>query len=298
MDSEPTKSIETESSRKNPHNVKNLAMDSEPTKSIETESSRVEQRCCIEGMQRLETESVDLVLADPPYDIGVGGVEWDSVPKYMRFAADWLTEVVRILKPGGTLLFYGSPCKLWVSRMNVLLEDELRMSHVQSLSWVYTQGGDARMENMRAYATRHELLEWWTKPGAVFTFNGQDAAEHYTDEDRAVALAKGKGRVTEDALNRGRPPRTFIDIPRENSRSTERKYGKHPSMKPLPLCDRLVKVHSNDGDLIVVPFAGSGSEMIAATRMRRRVVGFELQRDYIDLMRRRFEGHGMATQFL
>ena len=113
----------------------------------------------------------------------------------------------------------------------------------------------------------------------------------YTENDRAVALAKGVGRVTNEALDRGRPPRTFIDIPRENSRSKERQYGKHPSMKPLPLCERLIKVHSNRGDTILVPFAGSGSECIAAAKLGRSPIGFETEPDYVELMCKRCKAH-------
>lgn len=149
------------------------------------------------------------------------------------------------------------------------------------------------MENMKAYAVRHERLVWFEKPGGRRTFNGQEAAEHYTDEDRAVALAKGVGRVTNAALDRGRPPRTFIDTPRENSRSKERRYGKHPSMKPLPLCERVIKVHTNPGDVVLVPFAGSGSECIAAAALGRKPVGFETEEEYVDLMRKRFDAHGI-----
>ena len=155
------------------------------------------------------------------------------------------------------------------------------------------------MENMKEYAVRHERLVWFEKPPSgdhKRTFNAQLAAEHYTDEDRAVALAKGKGRVTNEALDRGRPPRTFIDIPRENSRSKERQYGKHPSMKPLALCERLINVHSNEGDCVLVPFAGSGSELLVATKLNRRAVGFETERVYVDLMKRRFQGHGVPLE--
>ena len=173
-----------------------------------------------------------------------------------------------------------------------MLEDELGMTHMQSCAWVYSQGGDARLENMKSYAVRHEIVEWWTKPGQP-TFNAAFGAEMYTSEEKQVALAKGVGRVTEEALDRGRPPRTWCDIPRENSRSRERRYGQHPSMKPLNLCERFIQVHSNRADIVVVPFAGSGSELLTAAKLGREVVGFETQDDYIELMRRRFQGHGV-----
>lgn len=252
-----------------------------------------------EGIASLEEGSVDLVLGDPPYAIGLSGAEWDKVDRYMDFAERWLSQCVRCLRPGGGLLVYGSPCRIWMARMTILLVDKLGMEHVQDMPWCYLQGGDARMENMKQYAVRHERLVWFEKPckeGFSRTFNAQQAAEHYSDEDRAVALAKGTGRVTNEALDRGRPPRTFIDIPRVNSKSKEREYGKHPSMKPLKLCERLIKVHSNEDDVVLVPFAGSGSEMLSASKLQRRVIGYETEAEYIDLMKRRFRGHDVPLK--
>ena len=150
---------------------------------------------------------------------------------------------------------------------------------------------------MKQYAVRSETLEWWIKAPGMLTFNPTVATERYTDEDKKVALAKGKGRVNEASLDKGRPPRTWVDIPRENSRSKERRYGKHPSMKPMMLAERLVGVHSNHSDRVVVPFAGSGSEMLAGTKLGRETIGFETEAEYIELMRRRFAGHGAKIEF-
>ena len=98
---------------------------------------------------------------------------------------------------------------------------------------------------MKQYAVRSETIEWWVKSPGLSTFNPTLAAERYTEEDKREALAKGVGRVNEASLDKGRPPRTWFDIPRENSRSKERQYGKHPSMKPMPLAERLINVHTN-----------------------------------------------------
>ena len=92
------------------------------------------------GTAGLEPGSVDLVVADPPYNIGVQGSQWDCIKDYMGFSRAWLTPVVRALRKGGTLLLYGSPCRDWVARVTILLVDELGMQYVQDLPWVYTQG--------------------------------------------------------------------------------------------------------------------------------------------------------------
>ena len=91
-------------------------------------------------MKALKDASVRLMLADPPYGIGVQGVKWDGADGYMGFAKAWLAEATRILQPGGTLLYFSSPCTIWSSRINVLLQDTFQMNHQQTLTWVYGQG--------------------------------------------------------------------------------------------------------------------------------------------------------------
>lgn len=106
-----------------------------------------------ECMASVRDASVDLVIADPPYDIGVGGVKWDKVDDYMGFARAWLGQCVRALRPAGALLLYGSPCRTWVDRMTLLLVDELGMRHVQDMPWVYTQG--SQLSNSIALVHSH-----------------------------------------------------------------------------------------------------------------------------------------------
>jgi site-specific DNA-methyltransferase (adenine-specific) len=247
---------------------------------------------CVAGMRALPSASVDLLIADPPYNIGVQGSPWDKLPEYMAWSRAWMTEAARLLRPGGALFIYGSPVKLWIDRLKLLAADELGLEFVQHISWVYKQGGDSRLTGMTCYSVRMEHLEWFVKPGGKHTFNPQEAVEHYTPAEFDEALAKGVGRVTAESLSRGRPPNNWWDIPRENSRSKERKFGAHPSMKPLKLCERIMAVHSNWGDRVLIPFGGSGSEVAAAARLGRQVLAFELEPQYHRIILRRLVGHG------
>lgn len=254
---------------------------------------------CVEGMRALEAESVDLVIADPPYDIGVQDSAWDTVPHYLEWSRTWLAQVKRLLRPDGQLFIYGSPQRLWISRLKIMAADEFGFTFKQHISWCYKQGGDARLSSMQQYAVRMEHVEWFIKAAASgplkHTFNASVAAEPYSPEERKEALAKGVGRVTAEALDNGRPPRNWFEIPRENSRSVERRYGSHPSMKPLALCSRIVGVHSNPGDTVVIPFGGSGSECVAAARLGRKVICFENDPGYCAIIRRRLRGHFLDT---
>ncbi|KAJ1631356.1 S-adenosyl-L-methionine-dependent methyltransferase [Pavlovales sp. CCMP2436] len=258
---------------------------------------------CVLGMRALPDSSIDLLIADPPYDIGVQKSAWDTVPHYLEWSRTWLAEARRVLKPAGQLFIYGSPAKLWICRLNIIAADEFGFEFKQHISWCYNQGGDSRFAGMAQYAVRMEHLEWFVKPtqtgagqpAAAHTFNAEEAAEHYTPEDREEALAKGVGRVTSESLDKGRPPRNWVEVPRENSRSVERRYGAHPSMKPLKLCERLVRVHSNPGERVLIPFSGSGSEVVTAAKLGRQVVCFENDAEYHAIIVRRLSGHGVPV---
>lgn len=106
---------------------------------------------------------------------------------------------------------------------------------------------------------------------------------------------KGSGRLREESLDLGRPPRSWFCEHRENSRSKERRFGSHPSMKPLAVCERLVRAHSNEWHRVVISFAGSGSEMIACAKLGRVCIGFECDRQYATIAQRRLQSHGVTA---
>jgi DNA modification methylase len=241
----------------------------------------------------MEAECAHLVIADPPYNIGVKNAEWDTIDDYLEFTESWLREAVRLLHPQGTLMVWGSPNRSWIFRVAQMAEDRFDLKLVQSLCWTYTTGGDGRFSTMKTYATRHEVLMWFSLSHA-YTFNAKAVADAYTEEEKTVAIAKGSGRLKEDSLAAGRPPRSWFQENRENSRSRERRHGSHPSMKPLSVCDRIVNAHSNKGDLVVVPFAGSGSEMISSWKSGRRCAGFEKEVAYFEIAARRMRSHGIV----
>jgi DNA modification methylase len=248
---------------------------------------------CVHGMRRLRDDSVDLVVADPPYNIGVRRVGWDSQSdaEAMRLLRDWTQQAMRALKPGGTLLVWGSPNNAWLARLTLRLVDELGATFVQELAWTYTQGGDGRLTSMRSYATRHERVVWFTKAGAPHYFDPVAIASAYTEAQVQTALRKGTGRLRRASLEQGKPPWSWWTAPRVNSRSHERRHGAHPSMKPLPVARRLILAHSPDDALVVVPFAGSGSELVECAKTPGRTcVAFEVDEAYVQLCLRRLAG--------
>jgi hypothetical protein len=84
----------------------------------------------------------------------------------------------------------------------------------------------------------------------------------------------------------------LVSVAGENSRSKERQYGTHPSMKPLKICERLIAVHSNVGETVLVPFGGSGSEVVAAAAAGRGVITYETEKEYYEIVLRRLHAKG------
>ena len=250
-----------------------------PSQTITTEHLKLVHGDCVEGIGQLPASSVDLVIADPPYNIAVQGSAWDTVPDYLAWSAGWLKASIAALRPGGSLFLYGSPAKLWIDRLK-LVAAELGLEYVQHISWVYKQGGDSRLTHMTSYSVRMEYLEWFVKPGGPPT----------SRQEGRIALGSAGPYVDAD----------WWDIPRENSRSKERAYGPphHPSMKPLRLCDRLVEGHSRPGEVVLVPFGGSGSECVSVLQAGRKLIAFETDGAYYELILRRMHGHGLLPSSL
>ena len=156
------------------------------------------------------------------------------------------------------------------------------------MAWTYTQGGDGRIRTMKTYATRHERVLWFTKPGHAHVFNPTAIATKYTEEQKKVARQKGTGRLREDSLDKGKPPWSWWTAPRVNSNSSERKHGAHPSMKPLEVARRLILAHSPPDGTVVIPFAGSGSELVECARTEQRTcVAFKVDPTYAAITKKR-----------
>lgn len=259
----------------------------------------VHHRNCIDGMSEMREGSVDLVLADPPYNIGVkGGESWDSLTtdEYTAFTKGWTAQAARILRPGGALLVWGSPNNDMLARLTLLLVDSVGMTFVQEMAWTYTSGGDGRLTTMKRYATRHERVLWFEKPGGTRYFDAKAIAEPYTDEQKRIAKMKGSGRLNDASLEIGKPPWSWWTIARVNSQSSERRLGSHPSMKPLKVAERLLLAHSPPDGTVVVPFVGSGSEMLACADARSRTcIGFETEEKYVKMASRRLHARSGAA---
>jgi DNA modification methylase len=89
----------------------------------------------------------------------------------------------------------------------------------------------------------------------------------------------------------GKPPRSYLEFARENSKSKERAFCHHPSMKPMNLTNHLLKIHGNPGARVYIPFSGSGTELLCAAKLNMEAFGAEENDAYVDGTKARFESH-------
>jgi modification methylase len=235
---------------------------------------------CISAMERLPEESVDLVFADPPYNLQlageltrpdnsrVDGVEedWDKFAdfaSYDRFTRDWLAAARRVLKPDGTLWVIGSYHNIY--RVGTILQD-LGYWVLNDIVWRKTNP----MPNFRGrrFTNAHETMLWCAKSqNSRYTFNYQAMK----------------------ALNEGVQMRSDWLIPLCGGPERLKRDGKkaHPTQKPEALLHRVLLASSKPGDIVLDPFFGTGTTGAVARRLGRQWIGIEQNQGYIAVARER-----------
>ena len=238
------------------------------------ELNKVYNMDCVEYMRTLPDECVDLIIADVPYNIGKDyGNNSDKVNHndYIRNIHLWIKEFNRVLKNNGTIFIYTG--KQYYPYY--YLEIEKTFTIQNQIIWNYDSSG---VQAKTKYGSLYEPIIWATKHKKNYTFN----------KDFAMVEAKtgAKRKLIDYRKNPPQPYNTKkIDGDVWNFTRVRYKmpeYTTHPTQKPLSICDRIIKVHSNPNDLIYIPFAGSGSEIVSCINNNRNYIATELNRQYID----------------
>lgn len=241
----------------------------------------------------LESNSAQLIIADPPYNIGKDfGNDSDKQPMddYLKWTDTWIAECIRILKPTGTLFIYG------FSEILALILSRIPYGiHRRWIIWHYT---NKNVASVNFWQRSHEsILVLWK---AEKVFNRDDIREAYTDGFLTGAAGRKrtatKGRFSNGekttiytAHPNGALPRDVIKIPALAGGAGMNERVNHPTQKPLALCEKLIrscKQGVQDG-YVLIPFAGSGSECVAAKNLGLPFVGIELNEEYVKLIQTR-----------
>jgi DNA modification methylase len=240
---------------------------------------------CIKGMSKLPDNSVDLIIADPPYNLSKGGewqwdnsvvlsgmggnwnkvmVDWDNMTfeEYIQFTHQWLNQARRILKPTGSMWIFGTYHNIGI--INVVCQS-LGIEIINEVIW-YKRNAFPNLSGRRLTAS-HETILWCNKGGKK--------REYYFDYEYSK---NGNFRI-DPLKSEGKQMRTVWDISNNKDKS-ELTHGKHPTQKPVRILQRMIRLSSREDNVMLTPFAGSGSECVAAKSIRRKYIGFEVNTDY------------------
>jgi DNA modification methylase len=251
-------------------------------------------RDCIRGLKQLDDGVVDLAFADPPFNIGYQyDVYQDALKseKYLAWSRQWTAEVVRVLKPEGT--FWLAIGDEYAAELKVMLQQEHGLTCRSWVVWYYTFGVNCTNKFSRS----HVHLLYMVKDPQQFTFNAGDPAIRVPSARQLVYAdkrANPKGRLPDDTwiLRPQDVPHGFSAgedtwyFPRVCGTFSER-AGWHGCQMPEQLLGRIIRACSNEGDLVLDPFAGSGTTLAVAKKLGRRFLGFELSKQYSEQVGKR-----------
>jgi len=249
-------------------------------------------------LRTLNDESAQIVIADPPYNIGKDfGNKSDKQPmdEYLRWCDEWIEGCLRVLRKDGTMFIYG-----FSEILALILSRVPQDVNRRWLVWHYT---NKTVPKLNFWQRSHESIIVLWKSDKVF--HRDDIREPYTDNFTKHAagkqrpatkgrFSKGDKTTTYEAHPQGALPRDVIKIATLAGGGKGKERVDHPTQKPLELCEKLLKSCKQypENGFVFVPFAGSGSECVAAKKLGLPFVGVEINEEYIQLIKSRLEPQG------
>lgn len=228
--------------------------------------ANIDLRCgnALELFKRIEESSVDVVIADPPYNLGKNyGNNHDlkEFDEYIDFTKSWLSQAKRVLKPTGTIyVFMGVK---FISYLYDILDRELKMFFNSWIVWHYTQG----LGKTKGFSPRHDDILMFTKSNK-FIFNLDD-----------VRVPQKYYRAKNNM--RGANPGDVWKFSHVHYCNPNRQN--HPTQKPEGLIERMVLASSHENGMVLDPFSGSGTTLRVCQQLNRQAVGFELNPEYVEM---------------
>jgi site-specific DNA-methyltransferase (adenine-specific) len=237
------------------------------------------QADCLNLLNQLPENSVDMIFADPPYNLSNGGFsvhsgrmvsvnkgEWDKSKGFKddyEFHHNWLKACKRVLKPHGTLWVSGTYHSIYQCGHAL---QSLDYHILNDISW-FKPNASPNL-SCRCFTASHETIIWARKD------------------------KKAKHIFNYDVMKNGSWPEDFLKKENLQMRSVwsmltprkwEKKFGKHPTQKPIDLLKRIILASTKEGDIVLDPFTGSSTTGIAANLHKRKFIGIDLEKKYLDL---------------
>lgn len=232
----------------------------------------------LKELKKIESKSIDMIFADPPYFLSGDGIscsggkmvsvnkgDWDkkiSIDEKHKFNRKWIKLCYQVLKDDGTIWISGTMHNIY--SIGMALEQE-GFKIINNITW--RKLNPPPNISCRFFVHSTETILWAKKD--------LKKAKHKFNYDLMKELNGGKQSkdVWESSL----------------TKPSEKKYGKHPTQKPMEILEKIILASTNEGDLILDPFNGSGTTGIVASKLHRRYIGIDLEKEYLDITIKRKE---------
>ena len=229
-------------------------------------------------LQELPSKSIDMIFADPPYFLSGDGItcsggkmvsvnkgEWDkkkTIDEKHKFNREWIRLCYRVLKDNGTIWISGTMHNIY--SIGMALEEE-GFKIINNITW--KKLNPPPNISCRCFVHSTETILWAQKD---------------------IKNVKHKFNYTVmKELNGGKQMKDVWES--SLTKPSEKKYGKHPTQKPMAILERIILASTDEGDLILDPFNGSGTTGIVANKLKRKYIGIDTEKEYLDLTIKRRE---------
>ena len=229
-------------------------------------------------LKKIEPQSIDMIFADPPYFLSGDGItcsggkmvsvnkgKWDekiSIKEKHKFNKKWIRECKKVLKDDGTIWISGTMHNIY--SIGMALEEE-GFKIINNITW--KKLNPPPNISCRAFVHSTETVLWAKKD-----------------------ISKAKHKFNYDVMKKLNNNKQMKDVWETSlTKPSEKKCGKHPTQKPIELLEKIILASTDENDLILDPFNGSGTTGIVANRLKRKYIGIEKEKEYLDLTIRRKE---------
>lgn len=226
------------------------------------------------ALKKIKAQSVDMIFADPPYFLSNNGItchsgkmvsvnkgNWDKIQDFNekhKFNRKWIRACKRILRPNGTIWISGTLHNIY--SIGVALEQE-GFKIINNITWEKTNPPPNLACKCFTHSTETVLWAKLAKGRQYF--------------DYLLMKEENGGKQMKDVWVGGL------------TKKSEKKYGKHPTQKPLYLLEKIVKASTKCGDIVLDPFCGSSTTGVACKKLKRYYIGIDSSKEYIDLSKER-----------
>ena len=269
---------------------------------------------CLDVMLDMESDSIDLIATDPPYNSGRDFKEykdrWGGVNNFLDFIQPRIQEISRLLKPNGS--FYLQCDQTASHYLKIILDEIIGVENFRNqIIWTYNKWSN----NINNFQMNYDIILYYVKSDN-FTFNqqrveciGESYAYRrkrgfYPDGDRILVYNWDKFKKSDlykDPENRKIVDRTkalegkpmsncWNDISYIHASGKERTG--YPTQKPIALYERIIKASSNENDIVMDPFCGSGTTIAAAKNLNRRYIGIDENENAVEITNKRLSHAG------